>query len=153
MFSVWWRWDRLKVQHIAFCLKWNEQWCQYSCASVYWTKSQWTTKPDWFRPKASGQQNLTFFTSIRGWSLFTCYFSALWKGDKCSWDIFLWNNSGRHQSFMSFSNLFQLCTHARIMMGRSHERLRFVRRIFVKKLWRTLHSHEFFQNISTLYPC
>jgi len=59
---------------------------------VYWTKSQWTTKPDWFR--------WAFFTSIRGWSPFTCYFSALWKGDKRSWDIFLWNNSGRHHSFV-----------------------------------------------------
>ena len=64
MFSaVWWRWDRLKAQHIVFCLKWNEQWCQYSCASAYWNKNQWTTKPNWFR--------WAFFTNVRGWSLFT----------------------------------------------------------------------------------
>ena len=31
-----------------------------------------------------------------------------------SWDMFLWKNSGRLHSFMSFSKLFQLCTHARI---------------------------------------
>jgi len=67
----------------------------------------------------------------------------MWKGDKRSWDVFLWKNSGGHQSFVSFSKLFQLCTHARIMMGRSRERLRFVRRIFEKKSWLTLHSHEF----------
>ena len=61
-------------------------------------------------------------------------------------------NSGGHQSFVSFSKLFQLCTHAKIMMGRSRE-WRFVRRIFEKKSWRTLHSHELFKNISTVYPC
>jgi len=35
------------------------------------------------------------------------------KGN-CSWDMFLWKNSGGLHSFMSFSKIFQLCTHARI---------------------------------------
>jgi len=33
----------------SFNLKGNQQWCQYSCVSLYWTKSQWSTKPHWFR--------------------------------------------------------------------------------------------------------
>ena len=33
---------------VAFHLKWNEQWCRYSWASLYWNKSQWSTKPHWF---------------------------------------------------------------------------------------------------------
>jgi len=48
---------------ILFHFVWNEQWCQCSCTSVYWNKNQWTTKPNWFR--------WAFFTSVRGWSLFT----------------------------------------------------------------------------------
>ena len=32
----------------------------------------------------------------------------------CSWDMFLWKNSGRLRTFMNFSKIFQLCTHARI---------------------------------------
>ena len=32
----------------------------------------------------------------------------------CSWDMFLWKNSGGLHSFMSFSEIFQLCAHARI---------------------------------------
>ena len=32
----------------------------------------------------------------------------------CSWDMFLWKNSGGLHTFMSFSKKFQLCTHARI---------------------------------------
>ena len=37
-------------------LIWNEKWRQYSYASVYWTKRQWSTKPHSFR--------LAFFSSI-----------------------------------------------------------------------------------------
>jgi len=32
----------------------------------------------------------------------------------CSWDMFLWKKSSGLHSFMSFSEIFQLCTHARI---------------------------------------
>jgi len=32
----------------------------------------------------------------------------------CSWDLILWKNSGRLHSFMSFSKIFQFCTHARV---------------------------------------
>jgi len=40
----------------------------------------------------------------------------------CSWDMFLWKNSGWLQSFMGISEMFQLCTHARITKYGSHER-------------------------------
>ena len=40
----------------AFNLRWNEQWRQYSYASVCWTKRQWSKKPHWCR--------LVFFSSI-----------------------------------------------------------------------------------------
>jgi len=40
----------------------------------------------------------------------------------CSWDMFLWKNSGRLQSFIIFSKVFQLCTHARITKCASHEK-------------------------------
>jgi len=36
------------LHRVTFHLKWNEQWCRCSCASVYWIKSQWSTKPLWF---------------------------------------------------------------------------------------------------------
>jgi len=71
----------------------------------------------------------------------------------CSWDMFLWINSGRLLRFMSSSEIFQFCTHARIMKCGSREKWLFVRHVFVKKFRRTTHFHEFFKNISTLYPC
>jgi len=40
----------------------------------------------------------------------------------CSWDMFLWKNPGRIHSFISFSKLFQLCTHARITKYGSREK-------------------------------
>ena len=40
----------------------------------------------------------------------------------CSWDMFLWKNSGGLHTFMSLSNIFQLCTHARITTCGSHEK-------------------------------
>jgi len=44
------------AQHCtAFNLKWNGQWSQHSCASVYWTRSRWSRKP---------MVLLSFFTSI-----------------------------------------------------------------------------------------
>jgi len=39
----------------------------------------------------------------------------------CSWDMFLWKNSGGFHSFKSSSEIFQFCTHARITKCRSHE--------------------------------
>ena len=42
------------------------------------------------------------------------------KGN-CSWDMHLWINSGGRHSFMSFSKIFQFCTHARITKCRSRE--------------------------------
>jgi len=71
----------------------------------------------------------------------------------CSWDMFLWKNPGRLHSFMSFSKIFQLCTHARITKCVTHERSLFVRHVFVNEFRRTSQFHEFFKNISTLYPC
>ena len=35
------------------------------------------------------------------------------KGN-CSWDMIFWINSGGLHTFMSFSKIFQLCTHAKI---------------------------------------
>jgi len=40
----------------------------------------------------------------------------------CSWDMFFWENSGGLHTFMTFSKIFQLCTHARITKCGSHER-------------------------------
>ena len=40
----------------------------------------------------------------------------------CSWDMFLLKNSGGLHTFMSFTNIFQLCTHARITKCRSCEK-------------------------------
>ena len=37
------RWSASQHSIVQFSI-WNEQWCQYSCASVYWTESQWSTK-------------------------------------------------------------------------------------------------------------
>jgi len=71
----------------------------------------------------------------------------------CSWDMFLWKDSGVLHSFTSFSKLFQLCTHARIKTCGTREKYLFVRHVFVKKFWRSSKFHEFFKNISTLYPC
>ena len=49
--------------------------------------------------------------------------------------------------------LFQLFTHARMKKCGSYERYLSIRRICVKKLWRTLQFHEFVKNISTFYTC
>jgi len=65
----------------------------------------------------------------------------------------LWENSGGRHSFMSFSKIFQLCTHARITKCGSHERQLFVRHVFVKKIWLTSQFHEFVENISILCSC
>jgi len=67
--------------------------------------------------------------------------------------MFLWKNPGRLHSFMSFSKIFQLCTHARITKRGSHEKSLFVRHVFVKNFRWTTHFLEFFKNISTLCPC
>jgi len=40
----------------------------------------------------------------------------------CSWDMFLWRNSGRLQSFISSSEIFQFCAYARITKCRSYEK-------------------------------
>jgi len=40
----------------------------------------------------------------------------------CSWDMFLWKNSGGRHTFMSFSKIFRLCNHARITKCGSRER-------------------------------
>ena len=40
----------------------------------------------------------------------------------CSWDMFLWKNSGGLHTLMSFSIIFQLCTHARYAKNGSGER-------------------------------
>jgi len=40
----------------------------------------------------------------------------------CSLDMFLWKISGTIHIFISFSNIFQLCTHARITKYGSHEK-------------------------------
>ena len=40
----------------------------------------------------------------------------------CSWDMFLWKNSSGLHTFMTFSKIFQLCTHARITYCGSRER-------------------------------
>jgi len=51
-------------QHIIVqLLIWNEKWHQYSCASVDWTKRQWSTKPHWFR---------WVFLAVSGGSRMTC---------------------------------------------------------------------------------
>ena len=71
----------------------------------------------------------------------------------CSWDMFLWKNSGGLHTFMSFSKIFQLFTHARITKCGSPEKKLFMRHVSVKNFRRTSHFHEFFKNISTLYPC
>jgi len=71
----------------------------------------------------------------------------------CSWDMFLWKHSGRLHSFMSFWKFFQLCTHATITKRWSRDKWLFVRHLLVKKFRRTTHFHDFFKNISTLYPC
>jgi len=65
----------------------------------------------------------------------------------------LGTNSGGIHYFMSFSKIFQLCTHARITKCGSREKELFVRHVFLKKFRRTAHIYEFFINISTLYPC
>jgi len=75
------------------------------------------------------------------------------KKSNWSWDMFLWKWSGGLHTFMSFSKIFQLFTHARITKCGSRERWLFVRHVFVNKLSRTSQFHEFFKNISTLYPC
>jgi len=54
---------------------------------------------------------------------------------------------------MSFSKIFPLWTHARIMKYGSREKSLIVRHVFVKTFRRTTHFHDFFINISTLYPC
>jgi len=71
----------------------------------------------------------------------------------CSWDMYFWENSDGLHTFASLSKRFQLCTHARITKCGSHERQFFVRHVFVNEFWRASHFHEFFKNISTLYPC
>jgi len=43
------------------------------------------------------------------------------KGN-CSWDRFLWKNSGGLHSFTCFSWMFQLCIHARITKCGSSEK-------------------------------
>jgi len=43
------------------------------------------------------------------------------KGN-CSWDMFLWKNSGGLHNFMSILKIFQLCTHARITKCGSREK-------------------------------
>jgi len=40
----------------------------------------------------------------------------------CSWDMFLWKNFVGINSFMSFSKILQLCTHARITKCASCEK-------------------------------
>jgi len=50
----------------------------------------------------------------------------------CSWDMFLWKNSSGLHSFMSFSKIFQFCTHARITKCGSSEKWLFVRQVFAK---------------------
>jgi len=40
----------------------------------------------------------------------------------CSRDTFLWKISGGLHTFISFSKIFQLCTHARITKCRSREK-------------------------------
>jgi len=54
---------------------------------------------------------------------------------------------------MSFSKIFQLCTHARITKCGSCEKQLLVRHVFAKTFRWTTHFHEFFKNISSLYPC
>jgi len=70
----------------------------------------------------------------------------------CSLDMFLWKTSGRIHIFISFSNIFQLCTHARITKYGSREKYLFVRHVFVKRIRRTSQFHQFLKIISTLYP-
>jgi len=69
----------------------------------------------------------------------------------CSWDMFLWKNSGSIHIFISLSKIFQLCTHARITKYGSREKYLFVRHVFVKRFWRTSQFHELFKNILILY--
>jgi len=69
----------------------------------------------------------------------------------CLWDMFLWKEFGGLPSFMSYSKLFQLCTHARITKYGSREKYLFVRHVFVKRFWRTSQFHEFFKNVLILY--
>jgi len=71
----------------------------------------------------------------------------------CSWGMCLWKNSGGLHTFMSFSKIFQLCTHARITKCGSREKKLFVRHVFVNKFRRTTQFHEFFRNISILCLC
>jgi len=66
----------------------------------------------------------------------------------CSWDKFLWKNSGGLHTFMSLSKLFQLYTHAGITKCGSHERQFFVRHVFAKNFWRTSQFYELLKNIS-----
>jgi len=48
------RWPSVRLQaqqSILLLFIWNEMnsdWWQYRCASIYWTKSQWSTKRHWF---------------------------------------------------------------------------------------------------------
>ena len=64
-----------------------------------------------------------------------------------SWDMFLWKNSGGRHSFMSFSKIFQFCTHAGITKCESCEKQKFREKCFMKKLRRPAHFHQFFKNI------
>jgi len=48
---------------------------------------------------------------------------------------------------MSFSNVFQLFTHAGITKCGSREKYLFVRHFFVNTFWRTSQFHEFFKNV------
>jgi len=71
----------------------------------------------------------------------------------CSWDMFWEKNSGGLHTFMSFSEMFLFCTHARITWYGSHKKWLFVRHVFVKQFRRTTHFHELLKNISPLCPC
>ena len=51
----------------------------------------------------------------------------------CSWDMFLWKILGGLHTFLSFSKIFQLCTHARITKCGLREKWLFVRHVFVNK--------------------
>jgi len=49
----------------------------------------------------------------------------------CSWDMFLWKNSGGLHIFMSSSEIFQFCTYARITKCGSHEKSLFGHHSFI----------------------
>ena len=49
----------------------------------------------------------------------------------CSWDKFLWKNSGGLHTFMRFSKIFQLCTHARFTKCGSREKWLFQHHSFI----------------------